>query len=126
MGFFSGIWDSIKGAVRSIGKTIKSAVTSVGKFVNKLGVVGQIGLMFVLPGIGGMMSKGFSALTSGLVGSSSGILQGIGHVLSAAGKFGSTVGNVFKSVSDAVTGFVKTVGGGAVNSASTLLGSYDL
>lgn len=116
MGFFSKIFKGIKKVVKKIGKGIKSAVKKVGKVVGKLGVVGQIGLMFVLPGVGGALAKGFGALTKGLLANTgTGILgaaaRGIGHVLATAGKFASTVGNAFSSVTDAIGGFVKNVGG---------------
>ena len=65
MGFLSKAWKKIKGGVKGafkkIGKGIKSAFKSFGKFMNKIGIVGQLGMAFILPGIGGMLAKGFSA-----------------------------------------------------------------
>ena len=111
MGFFSKVFKGVKKVFKKIGKGIKKVVKGIGKAVGKLGIVGQIGMMFILPGVGGALAKGFGAATSGLLGSTSAIARGIGHVLATAGKFASTVGNVFRGVTDAIGGFIKNVGG---------------
>ena len=52
MGFFSKAFKKIKkgfkSAFKSIGKGIKSAFKKFGKFMGKIGVVGQIAMMFIL------------------------------------------------------------------------------
>lgn len=119
MGFLSKIWKGIKTGVKSIAKSVKSAVKSVGKFMNKIGVVGQIGLMFLMPGIGAMLSKGIGLLA----GASNPLLAGVGKVLQTAGKFASTAGNAFRTVTDGVMGFVSNVGKGFVNQTASMLGA---
>ena len=54
MGILSKIWKKTGGRAvwKKLGKTIKSAVMKVGKFMNKIGIVGQIALGLLLPGIG--------------------------------------------------------------------------
>ena len=111
MGFLSRIGKGIKSAFKKIGKGIKSAAKFVGRAVDKLGIVGQIGLMFFAPGIGGALAKGLGSVTSGLLGSSNILAQGLGHVLATAGKFATTAGNVFSTISEGVTSFAKNIGG---------------
>ena len=52
MGALGKIWKGVKTGVKSIAKGIKKAFQSFGKFMNKIGIVGQIAMMFVLPVIG--------------------------------------------------------------------------
>ena len=52
MGFFSKIWKGVKNGVKKIGKGIKSAFKKFGKFMNKIGVLGQIAMFFVMPYVG--------------------------------------------------------------------------
>lgn len=112
MGFFSKIFKGVKKVFKKIGSGIKKVALKIGKVVDKLGIVGQIGLMFILPGIGGALAKGFGAVTSSLLGGSLGAIgQGVGHVLATAGKFASTVGNAFSSVTKGISSFVQNVGG---------------
>lgn len=110
MGFLSKVFKGVKKVFKKVGSGIKKAVKKVGKVAGKLGIVGQIGLMFVLPGIGGALAKGFGMMTQGLI-NAGGLATGIGNVLATAGKFASTVGNVFSSVTEGITSFVGKVGG---------------
>lgn len=136
MGFLSKIAKGLKKVVKKIGKGIKSAVKSVGKFMNKLGVVGQIAMMFVLPAIGGALMKGlgtgFNALVgksatfatagttgtltagTGMLGSSNAIIRGAGHVLKAAGNFAKAGHSAFKTVTNGIGSFVKEFTGTAL------------
>lgn len=118
MGFFKSIFKGVKKVVKGIGKAIKKVVKPIGKVVGKLGVVGQIGLMFALPAIGGWLASGVGALA----GASNPLLAGVGRILTTAGKFASTVGNVFKTVTNGITGFIKNVGGSFINKSANLLG----
>jgi hypothetical protein len=111
MGFFKKLFKGVKKVFKKIGKGIKKVVGKIGKVVGKLGIVGQIGLMFILPGVGGLLAKGFGTLTSGLLASGSALANGIGQVLATAGKFASTVGNAFSSVTEGISSFVSKIGG---------------
>ena len=108
MGILKKIFKGVKKVFKKIGKAIKRAFKKVGKFMGKLGILGQIGLTFLLPGLGGLLGKAATFLGS----SSSALLQGVGKVLQTAVNFGKTAGKVFNTITDAVGGFVKEVGGG--------------
>lgn len=108
MGILKKIFKGVKKVFKKIGKAIKRAFKKVGKFMGKLGILGQIGLTFLLPGLGGLLGKAATFLGS----SSSALLQGVGRVLQTAVNFGKTAGKVFNTITDAVGGFVKEVGGG--------------
>jgi hypothetical protein len=113
---------------KKIGKGIKKAFSKFGKFMGKIGILGQVAMMFILPGIGNALASGLgSALglqgvtgmsslvgaagtaTSagtgllGATGAGASILQGAGKVLQFAGKVASMPGKVFSSVTKGVT-----------------------
>ena len=52
MGFFSKIWKGVKKTFKKIGKGIKKAFKSVGKFMGKIGILGNIALIFLTGGLG--------------------------------------------------------------------------
>lgn len=126
MGFFSKIFKSVKKVFTGIGKGIKKAFTAVGKFTNKLGIVGQIGMMFVAPAIAGWAMKGLTTLGSGFMtgGFMTGLntaAQGTGFLSGVAkvthGIF-STVANVASSgmkIFNNITGAVSNVFKGITN-----------
>ena len=58
MGLLSSAWKSIKGGFKKIGKTVKKGFKKFGKFMGKFGILGQLAMSFILPGIGGMFVKG--------------------------------------------------------------------
>jgi hypothetical protein len=64
MGFFSKIWKGVKNGVKKIGKGIKSAFKKFGKFMNKIGVLGQIAMFFVMPYVG----QALGSLWTGVAG----------------------------------------------------------
>ena len=47
MGFLSKLWKGVKKTFKKIFKPIKKVFKTIGKFVNKLGIVGQIAMMFI-------------------------------------------------------------------------------
>lgn len=122
MSFFKKLWNGAKNVVKGIGKQVKKAVKSVGKFVNKLGLVGQIGMMFILPGVGGMLGNMIGRGVGALAASTNPILAGVGKILSTAGKFAHTAGNAFKTVTDGITSFVANISKGVVNQTANFLG----
>lgn len=122
MSFLSKAWKSIKGAVKSIGKGLRSAAKSVGKFMGKVGIVGQIAMAFILPGIGTMLGGMLGSGVTAMAGSSNMLLSGVGKVLQTAGKFASTAGNAWRTVTDGILNFTKNIGQGFVNKTASLLG----
>jgi len=113
MGFFSKLWKGVKKVVKKIGKGIKKVVGKVGKFVGKLGIVGQIGMFFLMPHVAGFMMKGLGAAAQGLLGVAGkglggAVARGLGTVLKTAHSFAGTVGNVFGTITEGVGNFAKT------------------
>ena len=110
MGFFKKIFRGVKKVFKKIGRGIKKVVKGVGKFMNKIGIVGQIALMF-LP-IGPMLSafmKGFQGVAAGIVGAGvnmggflGSVVKGAGLVLQKAHAFAGAVGNTFRTVTDGI------------------------
>ena len=118
MGFFKKIFRGVKKVFKKIGRGIKKVVKGVGKFMNKIGIVGQIALMF-LP-IGPMLSafmKGFQGVAAGIVGAGvnmggflGSVVKGAGLVLQKAHAFAGAVGNTFRTVTDGIKTFVGEFG----------------
>ena len=118
MGFLKKIFKGVGKVFRKIGRGIKKGFKKFGKFMGKLGIVGQLAMMFILPGIGGALMKGFgamagnmSALTGafqGMSGAMGAIVKGAGTVLKAAHGFVQTGVNAFKTVTSGLMEFGKT------------------
>tara|TARA_R100000988_G_scaffold103764_1_gene84852 strand:+ start:551 stop:1690 length:1140 start_codon:yes stop_codon:yes gene_type:complete len=124
--YLKKIGKGIKKVVKKIGRGIKKVAKGLSKAFGKLGVLGQIGLMFI-PGVGqilsgmlGTIGQGaatFITNTFGAVGTAAvnGFKAIIGGVKAASG----AMNKVFSSVTDAVMGGVdwitKTVSGGKFN-----------
>jgi hypothetical protein len=119
VGFFKKIFKGVKKVFKKIGKAIKGVFKKVGKFMGKIGIIGQIGLALVLPGIGQMLSAGLVGATG--TGGLAGALSGLGTVGKAAAGFikgavniASRTSNFFSSITDGVTKVLgETVGAAA-------------
>jgi len=140
MGFFKKIFKGVKKVVKKIGRGIKKVVKKVGKAFGKLGVVGQIGLMFLMPyamqGLGTFW-KGFGGFANKLATSQGVGSQLFGKALSAVHTAGSMVGRVYTGVTDTInsafdivtgkgsaaefTDSVKSIFSGPVDEAKSLL-----
>lgn len=118
MGFFSKVWKGIKKGVKKIGKGIKKVAVKVGKFMDRIGIVGQIGLAFILPGIGSMLG----GMVGGMASSTNFLVSGLGRVLQTAGQFAHTVGNAFRTVTEGVTSFIGTMAKSTVNHLASSIG----
>lgn len=119
MGFLKKIGKGLRKAFKKIGKGIKKAFAKFGKFMGKIGILGQLAMMFILPGIGGALLKGFGAMAgnmasltgrfAGLAGNALGtVVKGVGTVLKGAHSFVQTGVNAFKTVTKGITEFGKT------------------
>lgn len=109
MSFLKKIGKGIKSAFSKIGKGIRSAFKSFGKFMDKIGIIGQIGLSLLLPGIGSALSGMWGSLVGGMqaysgVGAS--IIQGAGNFLNAATKVASTITKPFTTITEGVSNVV--------------------
>jgi hypothetical protein len=114
MGFFSKIWKGVKKGFKNLFMPIKSVFKAFGKFMNKIGIVGQIAMMFIpIPGLGALMSSMGSALggaATALGASGNIIAQGAGKLLSGALKVGTKIGQGFKTITEGVKTFVGNTG----------------
>ena len=114
MGFLSKLWKGVKKTVKKIGKGIKKGIMKVGKFMDKIGIVGQIGLSLIMPGIGGMLGNWAGSMMA-YQGMGAGIVNAAGTVLNAAVNIGSKVSSVFSSVTEGVTNVLGEVAGATLN-----------
>ena len=69
MSIFKSVRKGIKKVFKKIGGHIKKQFKRFGKFMDKAGILGQIAMMFIIPGVGGALMKGISGAFSKLVGS---------------------------------------------------------
>jgi len=117
MGFLSKVWKGIKSGFKKVGKAIKSGIKSVGKFFNKLGVVGQVAMFFILPGIGEFLAASFNGAAGWMAG-----YQGLGQTaINATGEFLKAAGTRVSGLYSSITKGVKNViGETATNIASSL------
>ena len=125
MGFLSKVFKGVKKTFKKIGKGIKSAFTSIGKFMDKIGIVGQIGLSLLLPGVGqllgGMLQGVGSAVVNtltGYTGFGSSIVNGAGNFLAKAGELAGQMGKSFSSITEGV----KNVVGETLKAGANALG----
>ena len=85
----------LRKVVKKIGKGIKKVVKKIGKAFGKLGIVGQIGLMFLMPHLGTMWGNIGSWAAKG-----SNILQ---KAVGVIHKAGTAVGNAYQTVTQAIS-----------------------
>jgi hypothetical protein len=121
MSFLKKIGKGIKSAFSKIGKGIRSAFKSFGKFMDKIGIVGQIGLSLLLPGIGSALSGMWGSVVGGLqaysgVGAS--IIQGAGNFLNTATNIASNITKPFTTITEGV----KNVVGETLKAGANALG----
>lgn len=115
MGFFSKVWKGIKTGVKGVVKGVKKAFKSVGKFFGKLGIVGQLALMFLLPGSGFLSGMGsWAAKMGAYTGFGAPVVNAAGKFLTAAVKVGNTITKPFRTVASGVMDVVKNTVGALV------------
>lgn len=109
MGFLSKIWKGVKKVVKKIGKGIKKVAMKVGKFMNKIGIVGQIALGLILPGIGSALGAWAGTASTNIFAAAA---KGF---VNAAIQVGTKVGSVFKTVTQGVTKVIGQTVGTVIN-----------
>ena len=62
MGFFSKVWKGLKKGFKKIGRVVKKGFQKFGKFMDKIGILGQIAMAFILPGIGNALIGGLGSM----------------------------------------------------------------
>ena len=111
MGFFKKIFKGIGKVFKKIGKGIKKAFKGFGKFMGKIGVVGQIAMMFIpfgqifAPMLQSLQSTFLGVLGKGLV-SANPLIKGASTLVQAAYKTGAAVYEGYKTVTGAVSSFL--------------------
>ena len=108
MGLLSKIWKGFKKIVKKIGKGIKKAFKKVGKFFGKMGILGHIGMMFIMPYAGafwGNLGKFATKLAQGtnIAG------KAFGHVMRGIYHAGKAAGTVYSGVTEAISGSMKWI-----------------
>jgi len=122
MGFFSKLFSPMKKVWKKIGKGIKKAFMKIGKFMNKIGIVGQIALGLILPGIGSALGAWAGTASSTVFGAAA---KGF---VNAAINIGTKVGSVFKTVTQGVTKVIGQTVGTVLNKAglSDVVGKFGI
>ena len=116
MGFLSKAWKGLKKGVKKVARGIKKVVKKVGAAIGKLGIVGQIGMMFLMPyamgALGGMFGATgtLSLWSTKLLGHSNIASQALGHTLNLINTAGTAVGNVYNSISSTISGALDKTG----------------
>ena len=117
MGFLSKVWKGIKKTVKKIGKGIKKVFGKVMKGIGKLGIVGQIGMMFLMPYAMGALGSLFgtagklASWSTKLLGPNANFLQkALGKTLEMINVGGTWVKNAYTSVSTAISNGIDRVG----------------
>jgi len=117
MGFLSKVWKGIKKGVKKIGKGIKKVFKKVMKGIGKLGIVGQIGMMFLMPyamqGLGSLFGTGgkLASWSTKLLGPNKGFFsKALGKSIEAINTAGSWVKGAYTNVSQAINGAIDKTG----------------
>jgi len=99
MGFLKRIGKGLKKIVKGIGKGIKKVVKKIGGVVSKLGIVGQLGLMFL--GVPPILERFFSGI--GSIGSfASNIIPGFSKLGEMAVRIKNAGTGVFNTITEAI------------------------
>ena len=109
MGVLSKLFKGIKKVVRKIGGGIKRLAKKIGGAFGKLGILGHIGLMFLMPyasTLWGSLGQFGTQLATGT--SIAG--KAFGHVMRGVYHAGKAVGTVYKTITSAVEGSLKWMG----------------
>jgi hypothetical protein len=109
MGFLSKAWKGLKKGVKKVARGIKKVVKKVGAAIGKLGIVGQIGMMFLMPYAMGALGSMFgtagtlSGWSQTLLTHSNIASKALGHTLNLINNAGIAVGKVYNNVSSTIS-----------------------
>ena len=110
-------WKGVKKVVKKIGRGIKKVAKGFMKAIGKLGVVGQLGLMFFMPYAMGALSNVFgnmigaagnwlSTTANAFTSGSSFIGKALGKTMSAIHTVGTKIGHVYSTITETISGAV--------------------
>lgn len=110
MGILSKAWKGLKKVVKKVGKGIKKVVNKIGKAFGKLGIVGQLGMMFLMPYAMSGLSSFFGQFAGTQAGTWANTLlnskniasRALGTTMDLIHKAGTGVGNIYKSVTETI------------------------
>ena len=120
MGWFKKIFKGIGKVFKKVGGWIKKGWAKVGKFMNKFGILGQIGMMVLTSYIGGYALQFLGKIGSGVVGklaiaadngskwakAAMTVVNGVKSVAKIPRAILKEAGDVLGSITDVVTGTV--------------------
>jgi hypothetical protein len=116
MGFLSKAWKGLKKGVKKVARGIKKVVKKVGAAIGKLGIVGQIGMMFLMPYAMGALGSMFgtagtlSGWSQTLLTHSNIASKALGHTLNLINNAGIAVGKVYNNVSSTISAALDKTG----------------
>ena len=115
--FLKKAFKGVKKVFKKIGKGIKKAFGKIGKFFGKFGVLGQIGMMFLMGPLGNMLGGIFSGAMTGLGKWSAALIQNggwagkaLGHAMKAIHSAGTFAGKVYTTISDGIGNAIDRTG----------------
>jgi hypothetical protein len=120
MGFFSKVFKSVGKVFKKIGKGIKSAFKKFGKFMNKIGILGQVAMFFIMPYVGaalGGMWTGIAGQTAAQAGATAAGTAASATASAAATAAGQTAAQA------AVAGATASTAASAAATAAGTLGT---
>ena len=113
MGLLKKLWKGVKKVVKKIGKGIKKVVGKIGAAIGKLGVIGQIGMMFLMPYAMSGLSSFFGGVGGKIATWSANLATSnpvVSKFLGAVHKAGSMAVNAYNTVTTAIGNGVDRVG----------------
>ena len=102
----------IKTGLKSIGKAFKSAFKGIGKFIGKLGPIGMLGMMLIMPQMASWW--GSFGKWAGTLG------KGFGTVMRGVHKAGTMLGKAYSTVTETIGKTLNVATGGTFSTAGTL------
>tara|TARA_R100001509_G_C4884331_1_gene221412 strand:+ start:1070 stop:1984 length:915 start_codon:yes stop_codon:yes gene_type:complete len=110
MGFLSKAWKGIKKHVKKVARGVKKVFKKIGKAVGKLGIVGQLGMMFLMPyafgALSGFAGQTWNALGQFAKGSTGFLSTPVRAAANMIHQAGTAVGNVYTNISETISGAI--------------------
>ena len=110
--FIKKIGKGIRTGLKSIGKAFKKAFKGIGKFIGKLGPIGMLGMMLIMPQMASWW--GSFGKWAGTLG------KGFGTVMRGVHKAGTLVGKAYSTVTETIGKTLNVATGGTFSTAGTL------
>ena len=127
MGKLRKIGKKIGRAIKKVGKKIvkgiKKVVGKVGKAFGKLGPIGNIAMMLMMPYVPVMWTN-LGTFASGLTASSSVIAKGFGYAMKGIYHVGNAAGKVYSTMTNAIKGTLNFLPGGKGMGLGDRIGNF--